>query len=242
MTDRVQEEPQSKPSSGLQRRYRCRRRSPYNPTSPAPISSNVVGSGVDAGDPPFGPLPPITPTDGAVSGASLLSPGGDGGAAGVAGSAGVAGVAAPPPPPPGVAGVAGMAGVAATARSDAAATRTGLFSSRTPSSSARARARSVWRSLEFAAASCPAAATPSPPPISNVRVANPTVNRGALAMYDSSLGDELVPTRRPFARLVPSSCDRKGASAFPYWERVYGLFPSAGTSPAHMGNLRMSTG
>jgi len=45
------------------------RRSRYNPASPAPINSSVEGSGVEAGE-PDDPPPPITPTLGAVSGAS----------------------------------------------------------------------------------------------------------------------------------------------------------------------------
>jgi len=155
-----------------------RRRSPHKPARPVPINSSVDGSGVAAGEGPcdFSRPCPTTPIDGAVSGASWLSPEG-----GVAGTAGVAALT------PGEAGVAGVAGVA-RAFSDARVDTSTAAGDLTGCDSVRWRRLTSGSVLELMAASAPvcAAATPSPAS-SNAVAPSPTIARRALPMNDSSL-------------------------------------------------------
>ena len=178
--------------------YRWRRRR-YNPARPAPISSSVDGSGVALGDDPEDdPPPPITPTFGAVSGASSLSPDKGGAVATATGEAFACpvGDAAPLDAPGPVEPDDPFEGAEAAGACFSAAARLGRLSR--PRAAAALR-RSIFPSDTRGCRSrppsaCPAAATPAPPASSSANAASPTVNRGERPIRLLSR-DELVPTR-----------------------------------------------
>jgi hypothetical protein len=179
--------------------YRWRRRR-YNPASPAPINNSVDGSGVALGDPEDDPPPPITPTLGAASGASWLSPESGGAEATGEAFACPTGEAAPLDAP-------GLLGREPDDPFEGAAAAGACFSTEARPAFWRSRPRvaAALRKSIFASddtrgcrsrppSACPAAAIPAPPASSSTDAANPTVNRGALPIRLLSR-DELVPTR-----------------------------------------------